>query len=1193
VSSRPESSEPIPVIIAGLDGISGVSAWSFRLRDALRDHPRYRVVLVNCRETGNKVGTFDCTAPSQAAMRDVLRNFAPAIVVPNFIWPIFDVCAELLAEGVPLRCVGYCRADSDPEYYNPLAWYEPLVSRFAAVSPECAKGLATRLPHRREHIATLPTGVHVPQRLDRTYQSAPLRLVYGGRIVQQQKRVMDFVPLVEALLACGCDFTFDIVGQGRQLYALKSAMAEINHGGRVRFRGKVSPTGMDVIWRDHDIFVQCSDFEGTSNSMLESMAWGTIPVVTQTESGLAGIVEHGVNGFVVPVGDMEAMAEVLCSLAGDAARAEALGRAAHDTAKAFAIEDYADRFVALLDETLSEPLRVWPPARIAQARPLIEGLDLPEDVPGTPSLLDRIAARVLGASAPDAVLPTDFTTPDTLVLVAAADDNFVMPLAAMMKSVLCNLAAERRIVLYIIDGGIHAENKTLLLESWASEWCLVRWLQPEWAALDAMKVTGHVNILTYARLLIPSLLPPQHAKAIYLDSDLIVLGDLAELWDVEPGVHHLLAVQDMTAPYMCSEMSLPNFAACAPYLSAAEALTNFRELGIPPHAKYFNAGVLVFNLAKWRDTRAARTIIEYLRAHPNAVRWWDQDGLNAILHDQWGELDLRWNQIPHIFRYPSWRESPFSEAEYNGITQTPKIIHFSARSKPWHGDNTHFFRDKFFAYLDQSAWKGWRPIEPMPLSRNGNFAAWAGEAPEHWALLPGTVAEPSRESRLGGTPVRILPGGNSGLEQQLLTPPALSGARLVVSVDGRCDQRGALELTLTLTTDARAETFRATHPGHGAWATLRHEIDLPDNVPTSIHCRILLRAKAAALVENFRGLAFPRERGMEWDVPRAVDLRRPIKTPLWRRWTSPYLNLHARAKAAQRKSVFSIILSNYNGAEFLEEALRSVAQQDFTFFEFIVVDDASTDRSREIIEAVAAQFPERIRTLFKEANEGQAAGFNDGFRMAQGDVICLIDSDDVWFSDKLKQLAQLVEANPGCAIYQHNLYKLVDGEVSTEKFRDVVQTGDLLGYTRRTRHFPYFVPTSGLAFSRQALESVMPIPPAFRVCADGFLTRTALCFGPIASTNECWGAYRVHGGNSVFENPEHDSFAYTNGLLIPTLNAFYKVNGIDLRFEVKAGSMSIGLAPRVRATNRSLMTKILDSSIRELIRELRRRMPFG
>ena len=1201
----PKTERLIPVIIAGLDGISGVSSWSFRLREAMKDHPRYRMVLVNCRETGNKIGRFDYTAPSQADMQTILMELAPAIVVPNFIWPIFDVCAALITDGFKLRCIGFCRADSEPEYYNPLAWYEPLIAQFAAVSPECATRLGQRLPHRHHDIATMPTGIAVPPFLDRGYSIAPLRLVYGGRIVQQQKRVLDFVSLVERLLESHCNFQFDIVGQGRQLGELKSAMAKLDHGGRVRIIGKMPPADMNAIWREHDVFIQTSDFEGTSNSLLESMAQGAVPVVTRTESGLAGILEHGANGFVVPVGDMRAMTEVLCELAKDRARLESLGRAAHAAALPYAMDRYAERFVHLLDATMASPLRTWPESRALERRPEIEGLDLPETTPVAPSLVSRLASHLGKQHAQIArELPEPFDAPETVVVVAAADDNFAMPLAAMVKSILCNLAPDRHLVLYVIDGGLGEELRTRLLASWRSDRLLVRWLQPELAALQRMKITGHVNLLTYSRLLIPDLLPACHQKALYLDCDIIVLADLATLWDQDPGAHHVLAVQDMTAPWMCSKTVLANFEACRPYLSAAEALTNYRALNIPPHTKYFNAGLLLLNLSQWRATDATRRITEYLNDHREHVRWWDQDGLNAILHRDWGELDLAWNQIPHIFRYPSWRESPFSEAEFQAITEHPKAIHYSARSKPWHGDNTHPARDRFFHYLDQTAWAGWRPEAPLTLAKNGDFTSWEEQHPEHWIRLEGTRLEPSNESRMRGTAAKIYPGDHHnpvGIEQHLDAPPARAGVRLSISMDARCVDPNALALNLHITENGRQESYRAVHPGGGVWATLRHEIDLPQGSrPAQLHCVIALanRASAPALVENFRALAYlpePLNTKLEWTVPRPVDLRRPVSRR-WNiaRWIARATKVqHPEVSTANRNPVYSVILSNYNGATFLEEALCSVVMQEFDNFEFIVVDDASTDHSRDIMEKIAAAHPDRIRLHFKNTNEGQAAGFNDGFRIAKGDILCFIDSDDLWFPDKLSKLAGLVEANPGCAIYQHNLYKLVEGAVTEEKFRDLVQTGDLLGYTKRTRHFPFFVPTTGLAFTREALERVMPIPHAFRVCADGFLTRTTLCYGPIASTNECWGAYRVHGGNNVFENPEHDSFAYTNGLLIPTLNAFYQANGIDLSFEVKAVKKSVGLVPRVRATNRSLMTKILDSSIRELLREVRRRLPFG
>lgn len=1169
------------MIIAGLDGISGVSAWAFRLRDALAGHPRYRIVLVNCRETGNRVGRFDETATTLEAMAALLRAHGPAIVIPNFVWPIFDVCAGLINEGVSLRCVGYCRADSEGEYYQPLEWYAPLISQFIAVSPECASTLAARLPERARDITTLPTGVVVPPTLARDYQTAPIRLIYGGRIVQAQKRVLDFVPLVAALLARGVDFTFDIAGQGRQLAELKSAMAALDHGGRVRFLGKVAPSDMESLWRRNDVFIQTSDFEGTSNSMLEAMAQGLVPVVTRTASGIAGVVEEGVNGVLVAVGEMDAMAEAIAALASNPERLAGLGRAAHATVQRYSMAAHAARFVDVLDRVWAGEPRAWPEERRGRLSPSFEGLDLPGEGP---------------------TVPPDCLRDDTIVLVAAADENFVMPLAAMVTSALCNLAEDRRLLLYVMDGGIAPGSRARLLESWGSQRIFVRWLQPDLGLLGDLKITGHVNALTYARLLMPRLVPDRHDRVIYLDCDLIVLGDLAELWDVPLGDRALLAAQDMTAPWMDSAVALENFAACAPYLSAATALVNYEALGIAPKTPYFNAGVMVVNLARWRADDVAGRVLRYLRDHATFVRWWDQDGLNAVLHDQWGALDPRWNQIPHIYRYPTQAESPFDAATFDAIVNDPKVVHFSARSKPWHGDNTHPRRDLYFAWLDRTAWAGWRPVAPLTLAENGDFADWRDGAPEGWTIPAGARLTPGRAGRSGGQVVRIAPSegeASSGLEQRLAAIP-MGGGRLSVSLDACCAEREVLALNLHVTAAGKRRTWSAVHPGHGAWAVLRHEIDLPPGpAPGRIQCNIVLRAAATqpAEVENFRAVYFlPQvEKPVDMAVPRTVDLRRPRRRGWWARFfpgTRPSVVQEVRAMGSP---MISVILSNYNGAEFLEAALRSVATQSWRDFEFIVVDDGSTDDSVAIIKRVAGEFPDVIRPVFKAANEGQAAGFNEGFSTARGDLVCFVDSDDLWFPDKLKHLAAMAEAEPGCAIYQHNLFKLVNGEVTGERFRDVVQSGDLLAYTRRTRYFPFFVPTSGLAISRAALESVMPIPPVFRVCADGYLTRTTMCFGTIQSTNECWGAYRVHGGNHVFENPDHDSFAYTNGLLIPTLNRFYEANGIDLRFEVKAGKSAPGhgLAPRVKATNRRLVDRVLDSSIRELLREVKRRLKPG
>jgi glycosyltransferase involved in cell wall biosynthesis len=251
----------------------------------------------------------------------------------------------------------------------------------------------------------------------------------------------------------------------------------------------------------------------------------------------------------------------------------------------------------------------------------------------------------------------------------------------------------------------------------------------------------------------------------------------------------------------------------------------------------------------------------------------------------------------------------------------------------------------------------------------------------------------------------------------------------------------------------------------------------------------------------------------------------------------------------------SVVMANYNGAAYLAEALDSVVQQEFDDYEFIIVDDASTDDSCDIIADYHCRFPEKIRTIFQETNGGQGAAFNAGFARAQGELISLIDSDDVWFPNKLSRVAHSFGDPERVALHQHNLYYLKDGQVTDEAFREILAVGDYFAYSKRRKQIPQFAPSTGLTFSRRALEQVLPIPEQFRVCADGYLTRTAFCFGEVVATNAFLGAYRVHGANQTCQNPQFNSMNYINNLLIPTLNDFYRQKGIDLEFPASVYSI--------------------------------------
>jgi lipopolysaccharide biosynthesis glycosyltransferase len=196
---------------------------------------------------------------------------------------------------------------------------------------------------------------------------------------------------------------------------------------------------------------------------------------------------------------------------------------------------------------------------------------------------------------------------------------------------------------------------------------------------------------------------------IYLDSDMIVLADLARLWDCELSGHWCLAVQDCAAPYLDAGQALGNIADCGHHLGARQPVANFRELGLRADAAYFNSGVMLLDLSAWRNADLPRQLIACLEQYRRHARWWDQYALNVVLAERWGQLDMRWNQGSQIFKYPSWRKSPFDRATFERLRDDPYIVHFTTQFKPWKAVCRHPLRGVFFEYLDRTAWAGWRP----------------------------------------------------------------------------------------------------------------------------------------------------------------------------------------------------------------------------------------------------------------------------------------------------------------------------------------------------------------------------------------------------------------------------------------------------------------------------------------------------
>ncbi|WP_317277412.1 glycosyltransferase [Kordiimonas aestuarii] len=250
----------------------------------------------------------------------------------------------------------------------------------------------------------------------------------------------------------------------------------------------------------------------------------------------------------------------------------------------------------------------------------------------------------------------------------------------------------------------------------------------------------------------------------------------------------------------------------------------------------------------------------------------------------------------------------------------------------------------------------------------------------------------------------------------------------------------------------------------------------------------------------------------------------------------------------------SVILGVYNGEKYLPMAIESILDQTDKNIQLIIVDDASTDGTRDILLEFKERDP-RIELVLKDQNAGQGQAFNTGILRARGDLTCIMDADDFWFPRKVEVVRKVFDqhkAGGEYALFQHRLNVCYGTVVSQEQFRASLLEGDILNHCRKEKNrIPGpFIPTAGLAFPTEILRVVFPIPRAFRICADGFLTRAAISFGQGKAITETLGAYRIHSENNTVGNEAFEQERYIADILIPEVNRFYEKNNIFLHLPI-------------------------------------------
>ena len=280
-----------------------------------------------------------------------------------------------------------------------------------------------------------------------------------------------------------------------------------------------------------------------------------------------------------------------------------------------------------------------------------------------------------------------------ITLVTLADERYAVPLAVLGRSLAEHLPSGGRTTLYVVDGGIALDTKRHLLASWDPERLRVEFVLPQFGQEHDLPVWGRLPPLTYARVFVPFLVPEECSKAIVLDSDVVVRTGIDRLWDAELRGKCVLAVQDPAVPFV----------------SSRGGLRRYRELGIPSDQPYFNAGVMVVNVAKWRRLNVSGNVMEFIRRNANELNYCDQDGLNAILWDDWEALDTRWQVQPRLVARKGMPLPHLDDTMRTRLRADPWILHFSGRLKPWMYRGSTASDRIFFEYLDRTWWSGWRP----------------------------------------------------------------------------------------------------------------------------------------------------------------------------------------------------------------------------------------------------------------------------------------------------------------------------------------------------------------------------------------------------------------------------------------------------------------------------------------------------
>lgn len=269
-----------------------------------------------------------------------------------------------------------------------------------------------------------------------------------------------------------------------------------------------------------------------------------------------------------------------------------------------------------------------------------------------------------------------------LDVACASDLRYVPHAAACLSSVLAN-AKEADVRVHYLHGPRFPRRVATklrdMVERMGGELALHR-ISPQ--QVGGLPVTRRITAPMWFRIHLPELLPDVD-RILYLDADTLAVDDIRPLWEIDMSRHHIGAVSNVLETHRFGHPA---------------------DLGLPAGQRYFNSGVILFNLELMRTSRSSETLLRYAREHARTLLWPDQDALNVVLGTSRLALHPRWNSM-NSFRFP-WAGDVFTESALEEARRHPGIVHFEGptENKPWHYLCDRADRDVYFAYRARTPW---------------------------------------------------------------------------------------------------------------------------------------------------------------------------------------------------------------------------------------------------------------------------------------------------------------------------------------------------------------------------------------------------------------------------------------------------------------------------------------------------------